>query len=180
MRVWKNYIFWINNNPPSSPLNIRGDKKGAIPPLKIKGRTGGVKGRWGEITKNTSFPGLTRESRFLSRRLPKQFEIGESRGFRIQQEYSVLSLTVLYIFFFRHSRANGNPVAMVLDSCLRRNDSLSKVIYKTAHYLISKEVRACWLVVSSWTCFGISTCPDFLTFNWWNRDPETSSGWQLY
>src|SRR4030042_4838854 len=39
---------------------------------------------------------------------------------------SVVSLTVLYIFFFSHSRANGNPVAMVLDSCFRRNDSFSK------------------------------------------------------
>jgi hypothetical protein len=38
---------------------------------------------------------------------------------------SVLSLTDLYIIFFiffRHSRGNGNPVVLVLDSCFRRND----------------------------------------------------------
>jgi len=34
-----------------------------------------------------------------------------------------MSLTDLYIIFFRHSRVNGNPVAVVLDSCLRRNDT---------------------------------------------------------
>jgi len=55
---------------------------------------------------------------------------------------SVVSLTDLYTIFFRHSRVNGNPVALVLDSCsllttcrdkFRRNDNLSIGNYGTIH-----------------------------------------------
>jgi len=33
--------FGENNNPPSSPLTLRGDKRGVIPTL-AKGRSGGI------------------------------------------------------------------------------------------------------------------------------------------
>jgi hypothetical protein len=55
---------------------------------------------------------------------------------------TVLSVTLLYTFFFRHSRANGNPEAVVLDSCFRRNDRLSKGIYKTGHYRYGRTSSA--------------------------------------
>jgi len=46
----------------------------------------------------------------------------QSEGNETIMLISVLSLTDLYTFFFCHSGVNGNPEAMVLDSCFRRND----------------------------------------------------------
>ena len=49
---------------------------------------------------------------------------------------SVVSLTDLRTILSRHSRVNGNPVALVLDFCLRRNDNLSGVISETTHWVV--------------------------------------------
>jgi hypothetical protein len=73
------------------------------------------------IYKISPCPSLPKRGSFARMRSGRNEDKRNSYN-REKRSTSVMSLTDLYIIFFRHSRGNGNPVALILDSCFRRND----------------------------------------------------------